>query len=406
MYSHWYDPEPGAAAHPGTVARRLVAQGNAVDVVTGFPIYPSGRLAPGYRIRPYQREVLRGVTVHRSPIYPSHDARARGRMANYLSYAVTGSAVATRVLGGCDVGLVYSSPTTAAVPALVTRALRRVPYVVLVEDLWPQTVTSSGFLASHSAGRVERMLHAFCDTVYRGAHSIAVTSPGMADLIADRGVPESKLHVTPNWAEEESFRPVPRDERLASELGMTRPFRLMYAGNLGEMQDLDVLLDAASRLGDLHDVEVVLVGDGVRAAALRGRAAALGLDNVTFVPPQPFGRMAAVLALGDVQLISLKDVPLYRSTLPSKLQATLACGRPILAALTGDAAEVVSTSGAGVVVPPGDPGALAEAVRGLRATDPHHLAHLGQLAREHYDREFSEQVVGARLQVLLEAAAR
>lgn len=404
--SHWYDPEGGAAAGPGTIARALQQRGHQVDVVTGYPIYPTGRVADGYRIRPYQREVREGVTVHRAPIYPSHDTRAGHRMANYLSFAVSGSLVAAAALRKCDVLYVYSTPATASIPSLGISAVRRIPTVVHVQDLWPQTVTSSGFVEATrgTESRMEKVLHRYCDLVYRQASRIAVTSPGMTGLITERRVPRDKIEFVPNWAEERSFRPEPKDPEFASAIGLKAPFTVMYAGNLGEMQQLDIVLDAAAMLVDETGLEIALVGGGVMANHLARRIESEQLRNVRLIDPQPFTKMSAVLALGDVQLITLKDLPLYRSTLPSKLQATLAAGRPIIGALAGDAAAVVEGSGAGVVSSPGDAVALADAIRSMRAVGNQGLAEMGRAGRAHYELTYSERAVGDRLESLLHAA--
>ena len=407
MISHWFDPEGGAAAGPGTIARALRDRDHDVHVVTGFPTYPAGRVFDGYRIRPYQREALEGVTVHRSAIYPSHDTRAAHRAANYLSFAASGSAVAARVLRDVDVAFVYSTPATVAIPAMATRALRKVPFVVQIQDLWPQTVTSSGFLEEGSEGRAERLLHRFCDTVYRQARTVAVTSPGMADLIAARGIDRAKITFVPNWADESAFYPSTPDPDALPDVAPRRDFSVMYAGNLGEMQSLDTMVEAAALLRDRSDIEFVLVGAGVAETRLRQQVADLALDNVRFVAPQPFERMASVLALGDTQVVSLKDAPLFASTLPSKLQANMAAGRPIIGALTGDAARVVTESGAGDVCAPGDARSLEEAVRRQAGLSPSAREELGHRARRFYLDHFSEQVVGDRLsEVLAEAAGR
>lgn len=406
MLSHWYDPEGGAAAGPGTIARALHARGHQVDVVTGFPIYPTGRVADGYRLRPYQREVLRGITVHRAPIYPSHDTRAARRMANYLSYAASGSAVAAAALRHCDVLYVYSTPATAAIPALPLSAVTGQKIVTHIQDLWPQTVTASGFVeADARSGRMESVLHRYCDAVYRRSHAVAVTSPGMAHLIGERGVPAQRVHFVPNWAEESSFYPTPPDADLRHALGLADRFTVMYAGNFGEMQQLDTLLDAARLLRADQGIQIALVGGGVMADHLRARVDGEDLSNVRFVASQPFSRMSDVLALGDVQLVSLKDVPLYRSTLPSKLQATLAAGRPVIGALAGDAAQVVTESGAGLVTRPGDSEGLAQAIRTMHASGSDRLQEMGRAGRLHYEATYSEQAVGDRLESILLAAS-
>ena len=405
MISQWYDPESGSAAQAGVIARALARRGAHVEVLTGFPNYPSGRLAPGYRVRAYQREVLQGITVHRAPLWPSHDSAPSRRALNYLSWAIGAAVVGSLTARHVDAVLVHSTPATAALPALALQVTRRLPFVVQVQDLWPQTVVSSDFLGEGRGSRVERPLHAMCDAIYKRASAIAVTSPGMAPLIAARGVPQSKISLAANWADEAVFRPAARNESLARRLGLTKPFTFMYAGNFGPYQGLDTLLDAADRLRHRTDIGLALVGGGVREPWLREEVARRGLDAVTFVPPVPFTEMTDVLALGDAHLVSLQDLPLFRTTLPSKLQATLAAGKPVVGALTGDAADVIRESGAGHVVPPGDPSALADAIVRLADAGPDRLRTLGEFARSHYERTFSEEATSHVLLHLLHEAA-
>lgn len=405
MITQWYDPERGAAAVPGVISRSLVRRGHQVDVVTGFPNYPTGEVHPGYSLRLYQRETIRGVNVHRAPLYPSHDSHPVRRAANFLSFAGAASAVAWSRLAAADALLVHSSPATAAIPALTVKALRRKPFVVHIQDLWPQTVLSSGFLNESGGSTVERILQRFCDSVYRHADTIAVTAPGMVDLVAGRGVDPRKIAFVPNWADEAAFRPTPRDPDLGLSLGILRPFTVMYAGNFGEFQALDVLVAAATLLRDRLDIGFALVGGGVEETRLRSMVAERKLSNVTFIGPQPFEKMADILALGDVQLVSLQDRPLFRATLPSKLQGVLAAGRPVIGALSGDAADVVRRSGAGPVVTPGSATDLARAITIACESSPHELRTRGQAGRAYYGSRFSEQVVGDKLSCLLQEAA-
>ncbi|MCC6498513.1 MAG: glycosyltransferase family 4 protein [Propionibacteriaceae bacterium] len=390
---------------PGIISRSLVGRGHEVDVVTGFPNYPSGRLYPGYSVRPYQRETIRGVTVHRAPLYPSHDSQPLRRAANFLSFAAAASVAAWRRLAEVDVLLVHSTPATVAIPALTVKALRRKPFVVHIQDLWPQTVLSSGFLEESGNSAIERILHPFCDSVYRHADTIAVTAPGMVDLVASRGVDPGKIVFVPNWADEVAFRPAPHDPELARSLGIDRSFTIMYAGNFGEFQALDVLIDAATILRDRQDIGFALVGGGVEEARLRSTVEERGLRNVTFIGPQPFEKMATILALGDVQFVSLKDQPLFRTTLPSKLQGILAAGRPLIGAVSGDAADVVRASGAGPVVDQGSAAELAQAICSASESSPDNLRARGAAGRTYYATQFSEQVVGDRLSGILQQAA-
>jgi len=403
--SHWFDPEGGAAAHPGTVARAMRDAGHAVTVVTGYPTYPEGKVFSGYKIRPWVTEKIDGLTVIRGAIYPSHDSRSSHRAANYLSFATSGSALSVAALRDVDVVYVYSSPATTAIPAMTLRALTGIPYVLHIQDLWPQTVLSSGFIEG-SNGRVERGLHRFCDATYRRAQTVAVTSPGMADLIIERGVPRSKLAWIPNWADEKSFYPTTPTSATLTSLGPLRDFTAMYAGNFGELQALDTVIEAADLLRGRRDIGFLLVGGGVAEPQLREMVRTRGLDNVRFATPQPFGQMAQVLSAGDTQLVSLRDRPLFASTLPSKLQANLAAGRPIVGAVRGDAARVIKDSGAGDVVEPEDAHGLAEALaRQANLTGPARRA-MGLSGRLYYEDQFSESALRERLDDVLQAAAQ
>jgi colanic acid biosynthesis glycosyl transferase WcaI len=219
MISQWYDPEEGSPAVAGAIARSLLALGHEIHVLTGFPNYPTGRLYPGYRMRLYQYENRSGVHVHRVPLLPSHDRSALRRACSYLSFAASASTQLS-LLHRMEAWLVYSTPATVALPAMLARATFGRPYVMLIQDLWPDTVTESGFLRE---GRVLRAttrgLHTFCTASYHRASQVAVTSPGMADILIDRGVPAARLSVVPNWVDETVFRPVDRDKALAHRLG-------------------------------------------------------------------------------------------------------------------------------------------------------------------------------------------
>lgn len=403
--SQWYAPEAGDGGVPRGIATALRDRGHNVEVLTGLPNYPDGKLYPGYRIRPYQREERDELTIHRAPLYFSHDTNARRRATNYLSFAAASTAVGLARIPRVDVSLVYSSPITAALPAMALRAVRRIPYVLLIQDMWPQSVTASGFLSDEMAVRAEGLLHRFCDRVYRGAAQIAVTSPGMIDLVAARGVPHEKLQLIPNWADEDSYRPVAANPALRQEFGLTRPFTVMYAGNLGEVQGLNAVLDAAALLRERDDIGFAFVGHGAAEQALRATAAARQLDNVVFVAPQPVDRMATVLAAADVQLVSLKDDPLFRNTLPSKIQSLLAAGRPIVGFISGDAAQVIADSGAGMVAHPGRPSELAAAISQLFTLPPGGLAAMGDAGRKYYIAHFSARVAVERLEHLISVAS-
>ncbi|MEU8016991.1 glycosyltransferase family 4 protein [Micromonospora parva] len=405
IITQWYDPEGGSAVVPGIISRSLVALGHEVHVLTGFPNYPSGRLSPGYRLRPYRFEMMNGVSVHRVPLVPSHDRSALGRAANYLSFAAS-AAARLDLLRKVDVWLVYSSPVTVTLPAMVARWLHGRPYVILMEDLWPDTLAESDYVRpGRRTDLIVRWLNRFCDAAHRGASSVAVIAPGMADILSSRGVPRDKLSVVYNWVDERLFRPRTPDPRLAAALGL-EGFVVMYAGSMGNLQGLDVAVDALEHLADIPDLTLVFAGSGVEERRLRESAARYAPGRVVFLGQQPVERMVELMPLGDAQLISLRDQPLLRSIMPSKVQSTLACGRPIVAALAGDAARLVDESGAGFVAPPGDPYALADAIRRMYELGAEKREELGRGGRQFYLERLSERVGSVALAMHLEKAVR
>jgi glycosyltransferase involved in cell wall biosynthesis len=352
----------------------------------------------------HRKEVISGVTVHRAPLYVSHDRNALRRFANYGSFALSASMTAVATIRHVDAVWVHATPATAALPAIVLRSLG-VPYVLHVQDLWPDTVTASGFLSPRMSPRIADLLHPLCDFAYRYASSVQVTAPGMVERIAARGVARNKIGFLPNWCDETIFQPRPRRSDLRTALGLPSGFTVMYAGAIGEVQGLDVVIEAADLLRSRSEINFVLVGSGVARVRLMQEAAQRKLSNIHFVPAQPISAMGDILALSDVQLICLRDLPLYRMTLPSKLQATMAAGRPLVVSASGDAAKVVKDARAGISVRPGSAGALAKAVLAAFEAGATQRSTWGNSARDHYLSKYSESVgVAAMLDALARAS--
>lgn len=401
ILAQWYPPEQETRIHP--LAQTLVERGHQVTSVTGFPNYPSGRLYPGYHIRWRQWERRDGVRVLRLPLYPSHDRSAIRRSLNYLSFAASASLLGPALCGPADVMWAYHPPLTVGIPAWWIGLLRNVPFVYEVQDMWPETLGATGMVPSLRAAKWISRLARF---VYARAAAITVISAGFKRNLVSKGVPEDKIHIIPNWADEDIYRPVPRDESLAAEYGLAGRFNVVFGGNLGAAQGLDNVLEAASLLRDMREIQFVLIGDGIEAAALKSNVNKQGLENVRFIQRQPAERMPHLYALADVLLVHLKRDPLFEITIPSKTIAYLACGRPILCAVAGDTADVVRHSGAGMVCPPEEPEALAGAVRGLYAMPRSRREALGQAGRRTFLENYTRRVLVDRYEALFAQVAR
>jgi colanic acid biosynthesis glycosyl transferase WcaI len=387
--TQWFEPEPGAIRGL-PLARELVRRGIAVDVVTGFPNYPGGRVYPGYRVRPWCRESIDGVSVLRVALFPSHSRNPFGRVANYGSFALSAGVLGPRLTPPSDILYVYHPPPTVGLAAAAFQRRRNIPIVYHIADMWPDSVVESGMLGNHTTKRVVGdALGAYCKWVYRQASAITVLSPGFKQLLVERGVPADRVHVVYNWADDELFHPMPRDEMLAQELGMAGKFNVVYAGNFGAFQGLETVIQAAERLRHVDALQVVLVGTGVEEERLRALTTRLKLTNVRFVSRRPMSDMPRINALSDVLLTHLRDLPFFASTIPSKTQVSLASGRPVIMAVRGDAASLISEAGAGSVVPPESVDDLARAMFDLYSMPAEQRERLGALGHQYYMREMS-----------------
>jgi colanic acid biosynthesis glycosyl transferase WcaI len=388
LLEQFFDPEPtfkGLA-----FAKALASQGHDVEILTGFPNYPGGKVYAGYHLRLWKREVMDGVPVNRVLLYPSHNKSALLRILNYVSFALSASILGPLLVKRPDIVYVYHPPATIGLPAIVLRALWRVPFVYDVHDLWPDTVAASGMLNNRF---VIRMLNRFCDWIYRCADRVVVVSRGFRRALIERGVPENKVHLIHNWADERSIRVMPRDEDLADRLGFSGRFNVLFAGTMGTAQALDAILDAAEICAKSAPfVQFAFVGGGVDKHRLEQRARAMSLTNVLFLPKRPMAEMSPLLALADVVLVHLKNDPLFRITIPSKTQAYMAAGRPILMAVPGDAAELVETARAGTTCVPEDAVSIAAAVQRLQQTRRADLEAMGARGKDYYYRDLSMAV--------------
>jgi lipopolysaccharide/colanic/teichoic acid biosynthesis glycosyltransferase/glycosyltransferase involved in cell wall biosynthesis len=385
ILTQWFEPEP---TFKGLVfARELAARGHEVEVLTGFPNYPGGKLYPGYRIRPWVRERLDGIDVLRVALYPSHDNSGFHRVFNYASFALSAAVFGAALIRKPDVMYVYHPPITVGFAAAVIGFLRKTPFVYDIQDLWPDTVAASGMMSNPAA---VGLLGKFCKLVYRRSKHITVCTPGFKESLVGRGVSPDKIDVIYNWCDEKALK---NNNGSVERLGATNRFSILFAGTMGTAQGLDSVLQAAQIC--LHTVptaEFVFVGGGVERAKLERMAEEMKLDNVRFMPRQRMQEMGGILAGADVLLVHLKDNPLFRITIPAKTYAYLAAGKPILMGVRGDAAELVRQSQCGVLCEPGDPQSIADAVKKLVDSGTERLSALGRNGRAFYEHALSVSI--------------
>ncbi len=390
MLIQWCSPEPDFKCIP--MARALQQRGHSVEVLTGYPNYPGGKVYPGYHIRPWQRETVAGVPVTRVPLFPSHDNSALRRAANYASFAFSSAVLGPWLTRKPDVIYVYNP---MGLPALIHKAIKGAPFVYDIQDLWPDSLFSSGIMRRRPL--LERTMHAFFRYVYRQAAHLLVLSPGFKSILVQRGVPPEKISVVHNWTDESAHQPQKPDAELAARLGMTGRFNIVYAGNIGRPQALDVVVNAARLLARTHPrVLFTIIGRGTECERLRHEASVMCPDTVQFLPAVRPAEIGQYTALADVLLVNLRSDPLFHITIPSKIQAYLAIGKPVLAGVAGDAAELLGRSGAGVCFAPEDAAALVAAVTRLVQLPTAELDRMAESARAFYQHELSLAIAAQR----------
>jgi glycosyltransferase involved in cell wall biosynthesis len=399
VVSPYYAPEPFRVPD---VTAGLKARGHDVTVLTAMPNYPHGRLYPGYGLLGPYREEHDGITIWRAPVIPRGNGRAFRLALNYLSFAFTASMLALWLARRrWDVVFVFQlSPVTAILPAALLRALRGVPLAVWVQDLWPESVASSNVSSSPAVLAVARAISGW---LYRRADHVLATSRAFQPRLEELGVGAERFEYLPQWAE--GFFDEAR-QGPGSDAAWREGFPLMFAGNLGRVQALDTILDAAELTRDDPELHWVFVGDGSAREWLEGEVLRRRLgDRVFLLGRHPGCEMPAFFAGAAAMLVSLKRDQTMALTVPAKLQAYLAAGRPILASIDGEAARVVEESGGGYAAPAGDAVALAEIVRRMKALPAAEREAMGARGRTYSRRHFGREACLDQLGRALEKAA-
>jgi len=382
--TQWFQPENFFKGLP--FAKALKDRGHDVEVLTGFPNYPGGKLYPGYRIRCYQKEVMESIIVHRVPLYPSHDKSALRRIANYLSFSLSAFLFGPWFVRKPDIIYVYNL-VTLGLPAFFLRFLYGAKVIIDVQDLWPESVAGSGILNNKFLLHV---LSRTCDWVYRKADQLVVLSQGFKEHLIQRGISPEKITLIYNWCQEIDIRGNASLSDSALTASAQRPFTVLFAGAMGIYQGLDTLLQCAEIcLTQIPDVRFILIGGGADRERLEKMASKMKLDNVDFLPPRSTETMGEIYDLADVLIVHLKDQPLFRITIPSKTQAYLYMGKPVIMAGRGDAATLVEQAGAGIACAPDHPDAIMAAIKTLRDAGAEERRKMGEAGHSYYMQNLS-----------------
>jgi glycosyltransferase involved in cell wall biosynthesis len=384
--------EPGGTRHH-EFARFLAARGDTVTVITSPVSYLTGGLPDANSFSGNNPAEPGGVEILHARTYPAMHSSFFQRILAFVSFMVSSFFMGMRVR---KVDLVWgtSPPIFQGLTAWMLARLRRVPFLFEVRDLWPDFAVAVGVLHNRTLIRLSIWLEHF---LYRRADLVVVNSPGFIAHVTAGGA--RRVEFVPNGADPGMFTPLDRGASFRSANHLEDKFVVLYAGAHGLSNDLGVVLEAAAILQGqpaTAGVTIALLGDGKEKSNLKKQAASMELANVLFLPPVPKTEMAAVLAGADACLAILKPVDEYKTTYPNKVFDYMAAGRPVVLAIDGVIREVVEAAGCGIFVQPGDPPALAEAIRSL-AGDIEQARTMGLRGPGYLEQHFNRSTLAVKL---------
>ncbi len=398
--SQYFPPEIGATqTRAYEMAVGLIRAGHQVTMLTEVPNHPQGIIHPDYHGRYYARENLDGIDVRRLWVSASPIKSLPRRMAFYLSFMLTAAMAGLfAARGAYDIIYASSPPLFVGGAALAISYLRGIPLVFEVRDLWPEAAVQLGELSNPIAIRCAAQMEGAC---YRRARHMVVVTKGIRNRLVERGYPPAKLTVISNGANTELYTPQPINHTLRRRLGI-RPdqFVVIYTGLHGLAHGLETALLAADELRNRTDILFLFVGDGPQKATLIQMADEMTLPNVRFHDAVPESRLPDLIALADVGLDTRRRVGISKGTLPVKMFSYMACERPVLLSIEGEATQFLADAKAGIAVPPETPEALAQAILDLQADAPARMA-FGRNGHAYVRANYSRQQFACQLEQLL-----
>jgi glycosyltransferase involved in cell wall biosynthesis len=367
-----------------------------VTVLTGTPNYPDGKFAAGYGVFRKWRENYNGARVIRIPLVPRGGGSGVQLALNYSSFAVCASLLGPFLCPN-KIDLIFVcqlSPVTVAIPAIVLKRLKKVPLLMWILDLWPESLAATGAIRSSGVlSGVEKLVR----WIYRNADKIVVGSRGFINSVNAKGAGEEKVGYFPNW-----YEPGFGTNLVTSEFAPTRlpeGFLVMFAGNIGVAQDFESILAAAQRLQGIEDIHWIILGEGRRFGWLQEQVRERGLsDRIHLLGWHPQQEMAWFFAQADVMLVTIKRDPMFALTIPGKIQSYMACGRPIVAALDGEGGRLVVESGAGIASSSEDPEGLANAVLTMHRMSTEEREAMGMRGKQYCENNFDRTVLMDRFE--------
>lgn len=375
------------------MAFELTNRGYDVTVLTAIPDYPKGKYYDGYGVFRRRREIVNGVKVIRGFIIPRGKGSGGRLLFNYLSFFIS-SVILSIYLGlfkRFDQVIVHeTSPVMIGVPGVIVKKLQRIPMLFWVLDLWPESLQAAGGINNRL---VLGMFESLTKWIYRNSDKILMSSKGFEKSILKKGNFSESLIYFPNWADK-AMTAIDNRKWTMGHLNLPEGFIVMFAGNMGEAQDFDHIMEAALKLKDYQDIHFVFVGDGRKRPWVESYCKDHHLqDTVHWVGRHPIEAMPFFFEKADVMLMTLMDIEIFNLTAPAKLQAYMSAGKPILAMMNGEGPRIIDDAKCGLSVSAGDSAALAFQIEKMSKMDKEDLIKMGQngmaYQKEHFDLEKS-----------------
>ncbi len=392
------------AARAAELSRHWARMGHEVTVLTGFPNHPTGVVPLEWRSRFWRLrdvEIIDGVRVVRTWLWPLPNRKAHERIRNYASFCVS-AAISGLDLKRPDVVIGSSPQLLVALAAWWLAWWKRVPFIFEVRDLWPESLTAVG--AANEGSALHRTLAAIAGFLYRRSDRVVVVTPAFKDhLIRHWRVAEQKISVVENGVEFDLFRPDGESAEIRKLLELENRFLICYIGTIGMAHGLETLLGAAEELRkSLPRAMFLLIGEGAEKERIAKLARERELENVLFIDQQVREKIPSYISAADVCLVILRKSELFKTVIPTKLLEYMACERPVIVTVDGEAWRIVEEAGAGVYVEPENSKALVQALLEL-APDVAKRQSMGRNGRKYIAAHFSRERTARDYVTILES---
>ena len=374
IHQAFVSPDDAGGTRHYELARRFVDGGHAFSIVASDLSYLSGKkCSADEKVQDFD-----GVKVQRAWTYSALHRSFMWRIVSFLSFMVSSVWAALKVKN-VDLVIGTSPPIFQAVSAWVISVVKWRPFLLEIRDLWPEFAVDMGVLKNPVLIWLARRLERF---LYARANHLLVNSPAYRDYLIGLGIPAAKISFIANGVDPDMFHVKPSAGGLRDEFQLQNKYLVTYAGAMGMANNLEVVLEAATMLSDVPDVHFLMVGDGKDRPKLEELAQEMNVKNVTFTGSRPKSQMPEILAESDVCLAVLRDIPMFRTTYPNKVFDYMAASRPVVLAIDGVIRQVIEAADGGIPVPPGNPQAMANAVRTLFSNRPR-SEQMGRSARDY-----------------------